>query len=71
MYIDIPLLIKLIIMAGRKTNTGIPGLSFSWKRALGITQAKQQISRKAGIPTTKTGMERKIGNMLLKALFGR
>ena len=25
----------------RKSNTGIPGLSFSWKRALGITQAKQ------------------------------
>ena len=71
MYIDIPLLIKLIIMARRKTNTGIPGLSFSWKRALGITQAKQQISRKTAIPTTKAGVERKIGNMLLKALFGR
>ena len=70
MYFDTPLLIKLI-MAGRKTNTGIPGLSFSWKRALGIKQAKQQISRKTGIPTTKAGVERKIGNMLLKALFGR
>ena len=70
-YIDIPLLIKLIIMARRKTNTGIPGLSFSWKRALGITQAKQQISRKTGIPMTKSGLEKKIGNMLLKALFGR
>lgn len=71
MYFDTPLLIKLIIMAGRKTNTGIPGVSFSWKRALGITQAKQQISRKTGIPTTKAGVEKKIGNMLLKALFGR
>ena len=71
MYIDIPLLIKLIIMARRKTNTGIPGVSFSWKRALGITQAKQQISRKTGIPMTKSGLEKKIGNMLLKALFGR
>ena len=71
MYIDIPLLIKLIIMVRRKTNTGIPGLSFSWKRALGITQAKQQISRKTGIPMTKSGLEKKIGNMLLKALFGR
>ena len=71
MYFDTPLLIKQIIMAGRETNTGISGLSFSWKRALGITQAKQQISRKTGIPTTKAGVERKIGNMLLKALFGR
>ena len=71
MYFDTPLLIKLIIIMGRKTNTGILGLSFSWKRALGITQAKQQVSRKTGIPTTKAGVERKIGNMLLKALFGR
>lgn len=58
-------------MAKRKSNTGIPGLSFSWKRALGITQAKQQISRKTGIPTTKAGMERKIGNAILKALLGK
>ena len=71
MYIDIPLLIKLIIMAGRKTNTGIPGLSFSWKRALGITRVKQQISRKTGIPMTKAGVERKIGNAVLKALLGK
>ena len=71
MYFDTPLLIKLIIMMGRKTNTGIPGVSFSWKRALGITQAKQEISRKTGIPMTKSGLEKKIGNMLLKALFGR
>ena len=70
MYIDTPLLIKLIIMAGRKTNTGIPGLSFSWKRALGITRVKQQISRKTGIPMTKAGVERKIGNAVLKAFLG-
>ena len=58
-------------MAGRKSNTGIPGLSFSWKRALGITQAKQQISRKTGIPMTKSGLEKKTGNALLKALLGK
>lgn len=52
-------------------KSSIPGLSFSWKRALGITQAKQQISRKTGIPTTKAGLERKIGNALLKALLGK
>ena len=71
MCFDTPLLIKLIIMAGRKTNTGIPGLSFSWKRALGITKVKQQISRKTGIPMTKVGVERKIGNAVLKALLGK
>ena len=58
-------------MARRKSNTGIPGLSFSWKRALGITQAKRTIARKTGIPTTKSGMERKIGRMVTKAIFGK
>ena len=33
-----------------KKSTLIPGLSFSWKRALGITQAKQKIARETGIP---------------------
>jgi hypothetical protein len=49
----------------------IPGVSFSWKRALGVTQAKQKIARKTGIPTSKTGLERKIGNVIIKSLFGR
>ncbi len=49
----------------------IPGLSFSWKRALGITQTKQKIARQTGIPMTKSGLERKIGKMFLKALFGK
>lgn len=57
-------------MGRRKSSTGIPGLSFSWKRALGITQAKQKFSRQTGIPTSKAGLERKIGSMILKSLFG-
>jgi hypothetical protein len=55
----------------KRSNTGIPGLSFSWKRALGITQAKRRIARQTGIPTSKAGVERKIGNMILKSLFGK
>lgn len=39
----------------------IPGVSFSIKRALGITQVKQKIARKTGIPTSQSGLERKIG----------
>lgn len=54
----------------RKTNTEIPGLSFSWKRALGISQAKQRFARETGIPTSKAGLERKIGKLILKSLFG-
>lgn len=49
----------------------IPGLSFSWKRALGITQAKQQISRKTGIPMSKAGIDRKVGKAVLKNIFGK
>lgn len=54
----------------KKSNTGIPGLSFSWKRALGISQAKQKFARTTGIPTSKAGVERKLGNIILKSIFG-
>ena len=54
-----------------KKSTPIPGLSFSLKRALGITQVKQRIARKTGIPTSKAGFERKIGSIILKALLGK
>ena len=55
----------------RKSNTGIPGLSFSWKRALGITEAKRKNAKETGIPTSKSGIERKIGQTILKAIFGK
>ena len=58
-------------MGKRESSTGIPGLLFSWKRALGITQAKQKIARQTGIPTTIFGIERKIGKMILKSIFGK
>lgn len=49
----------------------IPGLSFSWKRALGITKVKQQFARQTGIPTSKSGLERKVGRMIFKNIFGK
>lgn len=49
----------------------IPGLSFSWKRAIGLTQAKQQFARKTGIPTSKAGLERKVGSFIIKTIFGK
>jgi hypothetical protein len=39
------------------------GFSFSWKRALGISGAKSRISRKVGIPLTRSGRQRKVGRM--------
>lgn len=58
-------------MARRKSSTGIPGLSFSWKRALGVTASKQRFAKQTGLPTTKTGLERKIGNFILDLIFGK
>ena len=52
-----------------KNSTSIPGLSFSLKRALGITQAKQKIARDTGVPLSRAGLERKIGNIILRSLF--
>ena len=37
---------------------------FSWKRAVGISAAKSRISRKAGVPLTKSGRQRKVGRMM-------
>ena len=49
----------------------IPGLSFSLKRAVGISGLKTKVARAAGIPTTKQGLERKIGGAILKDLTGK
>lgn len=49
----------------------IPGLSFSLKRAVGISAVKQKISKGTGIPTTKQGLERKIGGTIVKSIFGK
>lgn len=49
-------------MARRKK--GIPGVSFSWKRATGLSQAKAKISRKTGVPLSKQARQRKLGSSL-------
>ena len=45
------------------------GFSFSWKRALGISAAKQRIARQTGIPTTQSGLEKKLGRGIISLLF--
>lgn len=47
----------------------IPGLSFSLNRALGITKLKRRFTKVIGIPTTKTGMEQKIGKAVINLIF--
>ena len=46
----------------------IKGLSFSLKRAVGISGLKTKIAHKTGIPTTKQGLERKIGGAIIKGV---
>lgn len=48
---------------GRKRG-GIPGLSFSWKRAIGVSQAKSKLARDLGVPLTRAGRQRKIGKAM-------
>ncbi|MFI3332790.1 MAG: hypothetical protein SNI51_06995 [Rikenellaceae bacterium] len=45
---------------------GVKGLSFSLKRAVGISAVKQKVARATKVPTTKQGLERKIGGAVLK-----
>lgn len=54
-----------------KKKFRIPGLTFSWKRALGITSAKRKIARVTGIPTSKAGRKRKAQRMLWNLIFGK
>ena len=47
---------------------GIPGLSFSWRRALGVSQAQSRLSRRIGIPVSRSGRQRKAGRAMGCAL---
>lgn len=49
----------------------IPGISFSWKRAIGLTKIKQKIACKTGIPSSKAGIEQKIGSIIIKTILGK
>jgi hypothetical protein len=40
------------------------GLSFSWRRATGLSAASGRISRAIGVPLTRSGRERKLGRAL-------
>ena len=41
----------------------IPGLSFSWKRALWVSSVKRKIAKATGIPTTKSGRQKQVGKI--------
>ena len=47
----------------QKKGTGIPGLSFSWRRALGVSQAQAKLSRQLGVPLSRSGRQQKFGRL--------
>ena len=47
------------------------GLSFSPKRAVGISGLKSKVAHKTGLPTTKQGLKRKVGQAVISALSGK
>lgn len=42
---------------------------FSWRRFIGITALKQNFARKTGIPTSKSGLEAKVGRTVFNFFF--
>jgi hypothetical protein len=47
------------------------GFSFSWIRATGISGIRNSFARKTGVPTTKGGLKRKIGSIILNLISGK
>ena len=47
---------------------GIPGTSFSPRRATGVDVVKRTVAKKTGVPLTKSGVERKIGKTIIKTI---
>lgn len=44
---------------------------FSWQRFLGITAMKQKFARKTGIPTSRSGLEAKVGRKIINLFLGK
>ena len=43
---------------------------FSWKKLSGISGIKSNISRKIGVPLTKSGRNQKVGRIVSKGCLG-
>lgn len=48
-----------------------PGLTFGWRRAVGVTAARREVARRTGVPTTRAGVERKVGRTVINSILGR
>ena len=45
----------------------MPGLTFSWRRAVGLSQLQARVSRTIGVPLSRSGRERKVGRAVIGA----
>jgi hypothetical protein len=45
------------------------GFTFSWKRASGISGIRSSLAQRIGVPTSRGGIERKIGKLILDLFF--
>lgn len=52
-----------------KKKIRIPGITFSFSRLIGFDRLKRKIATMIGIPTTRLGLERKIGGSILNLFF--
>lgn len=53
----------------KRRRSSVRGITFSWKRLLGIDLLKRRIAKDTGIPTTKAGIERKLGGAIISFIF--
>jgi len=56
----------MALINGRMNRGG-----FSWWRFFGISQAKSRVSRKIGIPLSRSGRQQKVGRLIGRAIFGK
>lgn len=54
----------------KKKRKKTKGVTFSWKRLLGLDQIKRNIAKQTGIPMTQAGIERKIGSAIIALITG-
>jgi len=43
---------------------------FSWRRFIGLSGLQGRLSRRIGIPLSRSGRERKLGAIILRFIFG-
>jgi len=53
----------------RSQSAAERGVSFSWRRAIGLSQLSARISRKTGIPLSRSGRQQKIGRLALHLIL--